>query len=197
MGTNRGNLTCCGAQTSVTGKEILGGLVGHAIADSSITHCRARSRVVGEATVGGLVGQMLRGTLAGCFASGAVTSKAEAGGLVGAGPFGGKVLKCCSAVNVRGVVGGGLIGVAQRTSVTNSHAFGCLERIDQPEQSNNSALGGIVGRWRSGSGSIISSSWNTAMAPTDVAIGQNTPNGTVSLLSTWGHPQKPMNPWAP
>lgn len=196
VGTNRGAIACCGAQTSVTGKDIIGGLVGHAIADCSVTHSRARSHVVGDGEVGGLVGQMLRGTLEGCFATGAVTSKAEAGGLVGAGPFGGSVRRCTSSVNVRGLVAGGLIGRTQRTSVTNSHAFGSVELVDTHESGEGSAIGGIVGSWRSGSGSIISCSWNTIMAHTHLAVGQNTRNATINLVSTRGHAARAMNPWA-
>jgi len=187
IGTSMGALTCCGADTSVAGKEILGGLVGHAIAKSSITHCRVKSQVIGQRNVGGLVGQMLLGTLMGCFASGTVTSDADAGGLVGAGPFGGAVLKCYSVVDVKGVIVGGLIGIAQRTSVTNSHAFGALAQIASASRTNNAALGGIVGHWRAGSGSIISSSWHTDMAPADVSIGRSAPNATVNVLSTCGH----------
>jgi hypothetical protein len=197
IGTNRGTIACCCAQTSVTGKDILGGLVGHAIAQSSVTHSRALSHVVGDGKVGGLVGQMLRGTLEGCFASGAVTSKAEAGGLVGAGPFGGKVRKCSSAVNVRGIVVGGLIGTTQRTIIANSHAFGSLELVNTPESGSKPALGGIVGSWRSGSGSIISSSWNTIMAPTHLAVGYEAPKATVNLVSTRGDAPRPMYSWAP
>jgi len=187
IGTNRGELICCGVDTSVTGKYMLGGLVGHAIAKSSIMHCRVKAQVVGQRNVGGLVGQMLPGTLMGCFASGTVTSDADAGGLVGAGPFGGAVLKCYSAVDVKGAVIGGLIGIAQRTNITNSHAFGVLAQIASAGPANNAALGGIVGHWRAGSGSIISSSWHTDTAPADVAIGTSAPNAAVNLLSTCGH----------
>jgi hypothetical protein len=197
IGTNRGTIASCCAQTSVTGKDILGGLVGHAIGKSSVTHSRALSHVVGYDKVGGLVGQMLRGTLEGCFASGAVTSKAEAGGLVGAGPFGGTVRKCSSAVNVRGVVVGGLIGTTQRTIIANSHAFGSLELVNAPKLGSTSALGGIVGSWRSGSGSIISSSWNTIMAPTHLAVGYKAPKATVNLVSTHGDAPRPTYPWSP
>ena len=187
IGTNLGELTCCGAETSVVGERMLGGLVGHSMSESSLTHCRAKSRVVGERNVGGLVGEMLPGTLTGCFAAGSVVSEADGGGLVGAGPFGGTVLKCYSTVDVKGVTIGGLIGIAQRTRVTNSHAFGALARVASSDRGESGALGGIVGQWRGGSGSIISSSWHTDMAPADVAIGRSAPNSKVNLLSTHGH----------
>lgn len=187
IGTNLGELTCCGAEASVLGERMLGGLVGHAMSESSLTHCRAKSQVVGKSNVGGLVGEMLPGTLTGCFAGGSVVSEADAGGLVGAGPFGGSVLKCFSTVDVKGVTIGGLIGIAQRTRVTNSHAFGSLVQAASAGRDENGALGGIVGQWRAGSGSIISSSWHTDMAPADAAIGRSAPNSNVNLLSTHGY----------
>jgi hypothetical protein len=187
VGTNRGALTCCWSKTSVRGNGVLGGLVGHAIGESSVTHSRSDSQVVGKSNVGGLAGQMLHGTLTGCFAAGSVVSEADAGGIVGAGPFGGAILKCYSVADVKGVTIGGLIGIAQRTSVTNSHAFGTLAQVASAGGGKNGALGGIVGQWRAGSGSIISSSWHTDMAPADAAIGRSAPNSKVNLLSTQGH----------
>lgn len=187
VGTNLGALTCCGAETSVTGERMLGGLVGHAIGKCSITHCRVKSRVAGQKNVGGLVGEMLGGNLTGCFASGSVTSVADAGGLVGTGPLGGSVLKCESAADVKGVVVGGLIGIAQRTSVSNSQALGVLARIASAGRTKNAALGGIVGYWKGGGGSIISSSWSTSVAPADAAIGLSAPDAAVNILSVCGH----------
>lgn len=186
VGTTKNSLIHCKAFGSVEGKRILGGLAGHAIAKSSITCCYTMTKVSGKSHVGGLVGQMLPGTLTGCFASGSVESESSAGGLVGAGPFGGSIVYCKSSVRVKGVVVGGLTGIAQRTSINNSHVFGSLVKIKPDGQGVIDGLGGIVGYWRGGKGAIISSTWNTDITHAEVAVGRSAPDAAVKLLSTCG-----------
>ncbi len=199
FGTFRGSLTSCMSCGGVTGDRILGGLVGHSLARSSITGCHAMTKVRGRSHVGGLVGQMLPGTLVKCFASGSVTSGSNAGGLVGSGPLGGTIVRCNSSVSVKGTVVGGLAGIAQRTNIYDCHVFGFVTKIESGTDTSGSGPGGIVGYWRGGAGSIISSTWNTDITRAEVAVGRSSPHASVDLQSTLGradfHAKRPRFPF--
>ena len=191
IGTNGGAIACCQSKTRVTGKQMIGGLIGHALSKSSIIDCHSRGNVTGESHVGGLIGEMLPGTVIGCSTSGHVSSQTNAGGLVGGGPYGGAIVRCQSSAKIRGVIIGGLVGIAQRTNITHCYATGLLTRI-QPTGAFSDSMagaGGLAGYWKEGKGSLTSCCWDRdahvmGASALDVAVGGRSPNAKVRLIST-------------
>jgi hypothetical protein len=191
IGTSRGPVTCCQSQTRVTGKRMVGGLIGHALSKSSIIDCHSRSDVTGERDIGGLIGEMLPGTVIGCSASGRVSSQRNAGGLVGGGPYGGAIARCNSSAKIMGALVGGLVGIAQRTNIMHCHSTGVLTGIKQTGtiSDNIAGVGGLVGYWKAGKGSITSCFWDReahvmGASALDVAVGGHSPGANVRLIST-------------
>lgn len=81
VGTSRGQIIDCHADTEVWGELWSGGLVGSAW-DGLIQNCSSSADVHGEQSVGGLVGES-SGQIIACFATGAVDGDDYIGGLIG------------------------------------------------------------------------------------------------------------------
>ena len=191
IGTSRGIVACCQSKTRVTGKQMVGGLIGHVLSKSSIIDCQSRGDVTGERDIGGLIGEMLPGTVIGCSTSGHVSSQRNAGGLVGGGPYGGAVVRCSSSAEIRGALVGGLVGIAQRTNITYCCTTGVLTAIKPTGTipDNTAGVGGLVGYWKAGKGSITSSCWGReahviGASTLDSAVGGCSPNAKIRLIST-------------
>jgi hypothetical protein len=83
VGVNSGTLISCYATGSVSGTDLVGGLVGMNYG-GTLTACYATGSVIGtNYYVGGLVGWNDSGTLTACYATGSVTGTGAVGGLVG------------------------------------------------------------------------------------------------------------------
>ena len=193
IGTSRGRVACCQSKTRVAGKQIVGGLIGHVLSKSSIIDCQSRGNVTGESGIGGLIGEMLHGTVIGCSTSGHVSSQRNAGGLVGGGPYRGAIVRCRSSAKIRGALVGGLVGIAQRTNIAHSHATGVLTGIKPTGTISDymAGVGGLVGYWKAGKGSITSCCWDReahvmVASAVDVAVGGRSPDAKVRLISTKG-----------
>ena len=191
IGSSGGTVACCQSKTLVTGKQMVGGLIGHALSKSSIIDCRSKGNMTGESNIGGLIGEMLPGTVIGCSTSGRISSQRNAGGLVGGGPYGGAIIRCHSSAKIKGAVIGGLVGIAQRTNITHCYATGVLTAIEPTGTFSDSiaGVGGLVGYWKAGKGSITSCCWDREVHATGTltvaaAIGNSSPNAKVRLIST-------------
>jgi len=73
----------CRSECSVSGKETIGGLIGHAFGSGRIEDCYATGFVSGSATVGGLIGENEGSSVIRCYATGRVLGEEETGGLIG------------------------------------------------------------------------------------------------------------------
>ncbi|NIP22318.1 MAG: hypothetical protein GWN67_00505, partial [Phycisphaerae bacterium] len=193
IGTSSGRVACCKSKTSITGKRMVGGLTGHALSKSSIIDCQSKGDVSGESNVGGLIGEMLPGTVIGCSTSGHVSSKSNAGGLVGGGPYGGAIVRCRSSAEIRGVIIGGLVGIGHRTNIAHSHATGVLTGLKPTGTvpAYMAGVGGLVGYWKGGKGSITSCCWDReahvkGASTVDEAVAGMPAEAEVKLISTKG-----------
>lgn len=70
-GVNRGTLTGCSFEGSVSGIQDVGGVVGHNDASGKVTDCRFSGTVIGEHQVGGIVGRN-DGSVTQCVSEGGV-----------------------------------------------------------------------------------------------------------------------------
>jgi len=193
IGTSRGGVTCCKSKTLITGNRIVGGLIGHVLSKSSIIDCQSKGNVTGESDIGGLIGEMLPGTVIGCSTSGHVSSQSNAGGLIGGGPYGGSIVRCRSSAKISGVLVGGLVGIAQYTNMMHCHATGVLTGLKPTGRMPDYmvGVGGLVGYWKEGKGSITSCCWDReahVMGATtvDEAVAGMPPDAEVRLISTKG-----------
>ncbi len=191
IGTSRGRVACCKSKTRITGKRMVGGLIGHVLSKSYIIDCQSKGDVTGESNIGGLIGEMLTGTVIGCSTSGHVSSQSDAGGLVGGGPYGGAIVRCRSSVEIRGVIIGGLVGIAHRTNISHCHATGVLTGIKPTGTISDfmAGVGGLVGYWKGGKGSITSCCWDIeahvmGASTVDEAVAGMPSNAEVRLIST-------------
>jgi hypothetical protein len=191
IGTSRGRVACCQSKTRVTGKQMIGGLIGHVLSKSSIIDCKSKGNVTGESDIGGLIGEMLPGTVIGCSASGHVSSQTNAGGLVGGGPYGGAIVRCRSSAEITGALVGGLVGIAQSTNITHCHVTGVLTGIKPTGTISDymAGVGGLVGYWQAGKGSITSCSWDRdahvmGASTVDVAVADRSSGAKVRLIAT-------------
>ena len=140
------------SNSSVSGSQGIGGLIGRITATSSceVTNCSADVAVTGSSYyLGGLIGYMTVGTIEGCHASGDVTCNlsgtyAHCGGLIGT-IVGGTVNKCYATGDVKETVSGkgacvgGLIGdFAGPATVSKSYATGNVSN-------SYTRVGGLVG----------------------------------------------------
>jgi hypothetical protein len=157
---------------SVTGKQLVGGLIGSGaiIADcyavgtrviaegstgglvgsngGSIIDCYATAEITGSYRIGGLVGSN-RGAIVDSYSDGIVDGGSTVGGLVGYNDNG-IISNCFSTTNVTGKNStGGLVG-ENRGSVINCYCSCTLEAQDQ--------VGGLVGI----NGGIITASYSSA-----------------------------------
>ncbi len=125
---NSGGITRCGVSGTIQmiGDNdynfcwIIGGLVGNLV-NGTINESYSSAGVLGGLSgLGGLVGSMTNGTVSDSYASGPVIGNFNVGGLAGIINSGVKIDKCYSVGWVKGATGGGLVGNADATPVTNS-----------------------------------------------------------------------------
>ena len=148
---------------SVTGGADVGGLIGDN--RGTVSDCYYSGNVTGDVAVGGLVGWNTRGTVSNSYFSGNVTcirvfNGLAAGGLVGWND-GATVINSYSSGNVTGdVVVGGLVGRNEEGTVSNSYSTGNV--------TGNSSVGGLVG---DNTGTVNSSFWDIEASGQDHSDG--------------------------
>lgn len=149
---------------SVTGGEIVGGLVGMMWRDSpthGLTNCYFSGNVTGTDFVGGLLGDNARGSVNNSHATGSVTGANRVGGLVGHNRENGTVSNSYASGNVTGNDGvGGLVG-GNWGNLSNSYATGSV--------TGNEWVGGLAGQ-------------NSHTVSNSYATGNVTGNGQVGGL---------------
>jgi len=135
---------------NITGRNVVGGLVGEIDADS-LTNCYATGLVTGTGTVntcvGGLVGVNWSGTLNACYATGSVSGgNYSVGGLVGYN-YAGTLNACYATGSVSGdnYCVGGLVGINWSGTLNACYATGSVSGVK--------TVGGLVG---SNSGTLTS-----------------------------------------
>jgi hypothetical protein len=139
---------------SVSGYDVVGGLVGLNVGNTSYCYSNAGVAGTGSATevsgVGGLVG-MNCADISYCHSTGSVTGVSPVGGLVGFDYFG-SVSNSYSTGSVSGQGGaGGLVGVHALGTVSNSYATGSV--------TGNYAVGGLLG-YNAYNGTVSNSHYN-------------------------------------
>ncbi len=110
VGRNDGSISNCYSTGSVSGRSVVGGLVGYN-EDGSIANCYSMAEVSSNGGAGGLVSSN-NGHIANCYSTGAVSGNIYGvGGLVGENSWLGDITKCYStgAVSGGGDIGG-LVG---------------------------------------------------------------------------------------
>jgi len=109
---------------TVTGRDRVGGLVG--FNEGSVSNSYFSGSLTGDQIVGGLVGESSYGTVSNSYFTGNMTGNANVGGLVGFQAYG-SVNNSYADGNVTGdFVVGGLVGDNGYGSVSNSHFSGSL-----------------------------------------------------------------------
>ena len=176
-GENDGTISNSYATSSVSGRDMVGGLVGLNAGTGTILSSYATGSVSGAGgdSVGGLVGQN-DGTVLSSSATGSVSSgiSNSVGGLVGLNT--GTISKSFATGSVSGYLNiGGLVG-ENDGSVSNSYATGSVSGLDD--------IGGLVGHNQG----TISFTYATGAVSGDIVVaglvGFNDVGGTV-LSSFW------------
>ena len=162
VGRNFGAVSQCYATGAVSGAGAVGGLVG-VMASGTVTQSYATGTVSGGVLVGGLVGEQFSGAVTQSYATGAVSGNVLVGGLVGRTYFGGAVTDCYATGSVSGgSIVGGLVGTVESNgTVTNSYAAG-------PVSGTGSDLGGLAGF---STGTVSESYWDTDTSGILVSAG--------------------------
>jgi hypothetical protein len=157
---------------TVTGKQIVGGLVGGN--GGNVSNSYSTGNMTGNAYVGGLVGDNLHyydngkgGIVSNSYSTSSVTGNNSVGGLVGANDELSTVSNSYATGNVTGTIQvGGLVGINSGT-VGNSYSTGSV--------TGDSSVGGLVGE---NSIAFVSNSfWDTqtsGQATSDGGTGKNT-----------------------
>ncbi len=177
----RGKLVSSYATGRVSGKIIVGGLLGSS--SVPVRDCYAAVRVSGDKMVGGLVGAQDRDVVVSSFATGAGSGTTSIGGLVGAswdlivasyatGAVSGKGARIPYFCGDGGV--GGLVGHAcgATNAVVASYATGRV--------SAEQAAGGLVGT-KTGLPTIRSSYWDVETSGLAVGVGEDDANDNGTL----------------
>jgi len=150
-GVNGGTIRRCYTTGSVTGGQLLGGLVG-VNRSGMITECESEASVNGTSFVGGLVGRSVEGVMVRCAGRGNVTGDVSVGGLIGDNR--GVVLDCYHDGSVAGVDKvGGLLG-SNAGLVQATYASGAVR--GDPDSND---VGALVG---SNTGTIAGSYFGSA-----------------------------------
>lgn len=127
----------CTVNADVSGKSVVGGIIGVSTGDSTVINCTINGDVSGTSSVGGVVGQC-RGNIENCTVSGVQINGTSStiGGI--AGRFlSGTISNCSSAASVNGTsFVGGIVGSSEG-NIQNSHSTGTV--------SGSTAVGGIAG----------------------------------------------------
>ena len=166
-----GSISDCYATGSVSGGDSswrLGGLCGYSY--GSISNCYSTSSVTGGNNsyyIGGLMGYN-SGNLNNCYANGSINGDDYIGGLMGYNS--GNLNNCYAtgSVTANGNYVGGLVGRNYYGDLNNCYAIGSV--------SGDNYLGGLVGYDYDGSGSYISSFWNSDVNPDLSGVGNLDPD---------------------
>ncbi|MHC4573334.1 MAG: GLUG motif-containing protein [Planctomycetota bacterium] len=134
VGHSSGTISNCYSSASVSGGDVVGGLVG---SGGGISNCYSTASVSGNDYVGGLVGKG-SGTITNCSSNASVSGHWYVGGLVGSS---GKITNCSSNASVSGdKYVGGLVGSSG--GISTSYSTGTV--------SGTGEVGGLVGTRTSG-----------------------------------------------
>jgi hypothetical protein len=144
---------------TVTGGELVGGLVGASYVANTVTNCYATGTVTGTEYVGGLMGSTQPGSfVSNSYFTGNVTGGGSVGGLVGWSN--GTVSRCWATGSVTGGGSvGGLVGSNQGGTVSNSYSTGSV--------TGGGSVGGLVGD----SSGTVSSSYATGNVTGSQGVG--------------------------
>ena len=204
VGLNLAPVTNCSTTGSVTGDEVVGGLVGWN-ESGTITGSGSSSTLNGSLDVGGLVGTN-SGSISTSFATGSVDGSSVAGGLVGwndagtittsyatgpvtgltqiggfAGTNEGSIANCSSigAVNAPGFSDqvGGFVGWDDSGTITDSYTTGTITTTS----GEASEVGGLVGA--DSSGTYINAFWDSSTAGVTLGVGTDSSNSTSGVLA--------------
>jgi hypothetical protein len=144
---------------SVSGKSIIGGLIGENT--GTVDGCYSTCNVTGEEEIGGLIGENA-GTVDGCYSTCNVTGERVVGGLVGQNGFifgwsmimySGTISNCYSTGSTSGNESvGGLVGLYYVGIITNCYATGKVL--------GNEYVGGLVGTEVFGLGEVEACFWD-------------------------------------
>ncbi len=159
---------------SITGREVVGGLVGGNDNNATIRSSYSTAQVIAKSFAGGLTGVNQSGSrIENSYATGAVQAQgSNAGGLSG-NNYGNSVIKNSYATGaVSGIDAvGGLLGNNDSSTVENSYATGQVTKTS----GNAMTFGGLVGWY---GGTIKDSYWNSATTGQTQAVGDNSGNLT-------------------
>jgi filamentous hemagglutinin family protein len=142
VGLNLASIGDSSSSGTVTGQDIVGGLVGYN-EGGTVANSNSSSPVTGGLDVGGLVGQNT-GTVTQSYATGAINGDSSIGGLVGTNN-GGTITQSYSVGSVNGLNEvGGLVGANVSGGISDSFSTGTVTGTDD-------MVGGFVGYNQSGS----------------------------------------------
>ncbi len=145
----RGTIRDCHVEGGrVSGRALVGGLVGqngasmdigHGIVWAQLVNCGARTAVAGQAIVGGLVGvNASTAMVSGCYAEDDVSGKQNVGGLVGMNFVAGIVIKSHS--------GGTIVGEQSVGGLVGSNGYSDIQcSFSTAEVRGTTRVGGLVG----------------------------------------------------
>lgn len=145
------------ASGAVTGVIDVGGIVGHAVGDSTVRYSRSSGTVSGSfeaypGGVGGIVGTMAQSHIFDSYSSGAVTATGTA------------------------ALAGGIAGFVEGTPPPDMESLvdeGDVERVYAVgEVSGETYVGALIG-YLDLYGTVVDSHWSSAASGTDAAIGAN------------------------
>ena len=127
----------CFVSGTINGIGGVGGLLGSNNNASSIENCYSSANVNGELYVGGLIGASNNSVIQNCFAMGNVVGNAYSGGLIGANSTN-IIQSCYSTGSVNGSINiGGLVGYNYQSSVENSYSMASVIGVGN--------VGGLLG----------------------------------------------------
>ncbi len=161
---NGGTVDDTYATGDVTGVNYVGGLIGADNSSSAISNSSSSSVVTGVNQVGGLIGWKNGGSVTGCSSTGVVYAESSAGGLIGFIGYQTAIISTCfSTADVYGGGSGtgGLVGIAQSATITDTYAMGDVNGEED--------VGGLVGEVLWG-GSVINS-YSSATVNGDEDVG--------------------------
>jgi hypothetical protein len=178
VGLVNGSITNCYSNTTVSGMENVGGLVGSNGYTGTISNCYSTGSVSGDRTIGGLVGTNSFGLITNCYSAAGVEGKVNIGGLVGLNGYNGTISNCYSTGSASGErFVGGLVGANLYGHITNCYTTACVD--------GNEYVGGLVGENTSipnqqgqyNTGIIVSSFWDMETS------GQTTSDGGTGMTT--------------
>jgi len=156
---DEGTITNCYSNTSVSGNNYVGGLVGDN--GGTITNCYSTASVSGDWFVGGLVGDNQFGTITNRYSTTSVSGNNYVGGLVGDNELG-TITNCYSAGSVTGTTAvGGLAGRNHNGTISNCYSTGSVSGYEN--------VGGLVGsgaEWR-----VADSFWDIQTSGQTISAG--------------------------